>query len=411
MVLEPPEPGAASQRLLPDRGRLRNRINLLVLTLALTGIAVSGWVLKGEYDAWQDRKLIDKACAGLADPRTVMRLNGGVDAVGLRGLRPSGSAQGVGITHFCSLDTPRERDGETQDEEYFALNLRELPHAYPFHLIGDSDAPFERGRRSEAEDTTRLDRPSRQPLGDGSLGDYGRQVVTVTAPCGASSLLVSASAGFDDVSGADRRLLARIARDGALKAAARRGCEPDLPELPAELPAAPLDLGPAGSAQGTCGWYADFLKGADRGRLPDRAVGAPLAPHTRGESCTLAVSSAESKRLLGEMTEQERAKAPALGERPEWIRTQSYFGNEAEGTYVGRPSHTISVVGRKAGRVGGNVLFGSATCQGRPAAFTMKAELEYGILLKARLAELFKTYATETAARRGCTGLVLPPPE
>lgn len=177
--------------------------------------------------------------------------------------------------------------------------------------------------------------------------------------------------------------------------------------LPRELPAAALDLGPAESAQGTCAWYAALLTGVDRGALPDRAVGALTAPHARGESCTLAVSPGESERILRGLTEQERAAATTTRGHW-WIRTQSYFGDEARGTYVGQTSAPIPVVERKAGRVRGDVLFGSATCQGRPAAFTMQADPQYGAVLKPRLAELFKAYATDTATRRGCTDLTLP---
>lgn len=70
--------------------------------------------------------------------------------------------------------------------------------------------------------------------------------------CEKSSVLVSAAAGSEEGSEADRRqLLAGIAREGAVRAAARRGCEPEVPGLPERIPGAAADLGPAGAGQGT----------------------------------------------------------------------------------------------------------------------------------------------------------------
>ncbi|MEU7602388.1 hypothetical protein [Streptomyces sp. NPDC041003] len=142
-------------------------------------------------------------------------------------------------------------------------------------------------------------------------------------------------------------------------------------------------------------------------------MGAPFAAHTRGESCTLAVSQAGAQRIHDGLTDRERADAPGAsrihdGHHPWWIRTQTYFGDEAKGTYGGSLPSRIPVVERKTGRQDG-VLFGSADCQGRPAAFTLQAGATgYRELVGPRLAELFKAYATDAAARRGCTELTLP---
>ncbi|WP_327414858.1 hypothetical protein [Streptomyces sp. NBC_01233] len=139
-------------------------------------------------------------------------------------------------------------------------------------------------------------------------------------------------------------------------------------------------------------------------------MGAPVAAHTRGESCTPAVGPQEAQRIHDGLTGQERADAPAssrIQDHPWWIRTQTYVGDEAQGTCVSSLPGRISAVERRAGRQGG-VLFGSADCQGRPAAFTLQAAAGYGELVEPRLAELFKAYATDAAARRGCTELTLP---
>ncbi|PWK72421.1 hypothetical protein BCL76_103663 [Streptomyces sp. CG 926] len=63
-----------------------------------------------------------------------------------------------------------------------------------------------------------------------------------------------------------------------------------------------------------------------------------------------------------------------------------------------------------AGRFG-DVLHGSATCQGQPATLTMSVPFRYRSVLGARLDGLFVAYATDSAQRRGCTGVVLPAPE
>ncbi|MER7821591.1 hypothetical protein ABTX85_03315 [Streptomyces sp. NPDC096097] len=63
-----------------------------------------------------------------------------------------------------------------------------------------------------------------------------------------------------------------------------------------------------------------------------------------------------------------------------------------------------------AGRFG-DVLHGSVTCPGQPATLTMPVPFRYRSVLGARLDGLFAADATDTAQRRGCTGVVLPAPE
>lgn len=420
-VVFEPVPGNG-ERLLPDRGRGRNAANLLLCTLAVMGIILSGMALKDSYDAWQDRRasrtLVQEKCAGLVAPDAVLGLNGGTGRL----VRDEGWGK---RSTFGSLSHPgrcwlASAEDRTKGP-LFSLAVDTFPRKQPFHIIGDEDEPFRGLRLSQGEDATaQAVSSNRHPLGDGALGDYRGRIVTVTARCeqptraGVTSVLVSAAAEWKGrVSQADLRVLAEIARSAAVRSADRYGCKAALPELPEKLSETAVDLGPAAASEGTCAWYADFLRRTDPGRLPDRSLGAPLASRTRGESCVLAASPAEAERVFPALTEQERGTQDldrVLTREPWWIRTQMYVGDEAVGTQVPQKWYPVSVVETGAGR-GEHLRFASAVCQGRPAAFTMDTDPVYARVLGPRLDEVFKAYATETATRRGCTGLVLPGPE
>ncbi|MFG2876313.1 hypothetical protein ACGFYU_15170 [Streptomyces sp. NPDC048337] len=321
----------------------------------------------------------------------------------------------------CSFESVREVDGDTEHSDHFSLTVYALPQkrAPYIHEIGVDDKPFgDRSFREDEDATAQVDYPSRSPLGDGLLGDHGRKSATVTAGCegaaGSRPTSVSVRVGGEykeEATDTDLRALAQMARKATADAARRLGCKTTLPELPARLTMPSLDLGPAESGQGTCGWYASMLRGtAERGRLPDRSVGAPTASATRGESCVLAMSPDGVRRIFPELTPAERGgddARSALTRRPWWIRTQSYFGDEAEATMVTHDYSAKPVTVLGAGR-DRTILYASATCQGRPAAFTMNADATYSRVLGGRTAEVFKAYVGEAAARRGCTDLKLP---
>lgn len=419
MVFEPPVPGVAAQRLLPDRGRRRNGVNSLVLMVALVSIVFSGMALNDSYDVWQElrasRALVQEHCAGLAAPDAVLGLHGGTGRLVLdQGWGKRSTFSSPGRPGRCWVASAED----ATKGPHFSLSVDTFPRKEPFHVIGDEDEPFRGLRLSPGEDATaQAVEARRYPLGDGSLGDYRGRIVTVAARCeqptrdGTTSVLASAAAEWKgSVSRADLRVLAEIARSAAVRSAERLGCKAALPELPAELAETAVDLGPATASQGTCSWYGEFLRRTDRGRLPDRSLGAPLAPRTRGESCVLAASPAEVEQVFPALTEAERGDGQLdriLTRNPWWISTQMYVGDEAVGTQVPQRRYPVSVVEAKAGR-GANLRFASAVCQGRPAAFTMVTDPVYARVLGARLDEVFKAYATETAGRRGCTGLVLP---
>ncbi|MGW0394869.1 hypothetical protein ACWDYJ_29120 [Streptomyces sp. NPDC003042] len=407
--------------LLPDRGRWRNAVNLLLCIAGVGGVVLGGWALHGSYESHQDRKasraLIAKACAGLVDPDTVMGLDGGTDRVVLGGENPS-TVDFETVPDACVLSRLEERKGRDVKVSQFSLRLKGLPRQRDPHLVGPGEAYFGYPDRSEERDLTARTRyPVRAPLGDGGLGDYGPDDVTVTARCdqpipfGATSLVVIASSPSTRDEAGDRKALARLARQAAVGAAEKYGCRTRLPELPAELPAPAVDLGPVAGRADTCGWYAAHLRATDQGRLPDRAVGAPFGGAARQESCLLAVGAEGTKRIFPQLAKEDRGYLDlddVLRVAPWWVRTDAYFGDDAAVVAVKAARVPEPVPTGRAGRIG-HVLYGSATCQGRPATFTMTVSNSYRYVLGAGADAVFKTYVTETAGRRGCTDPVLPP--
>ncbi len=339
----------------------------------------------------------------------------------LGGEGPSPST--VGFDAFlgrCVLHRLEDRDGRDIRLSQFTLTLEAVPQERALHTVEDSrKEPFATLRRNARDDVTARTRtPGRLPLGDGRLGDYGPDDVTVVARCeqpakdGMTSLVVTAASPSTDHEAGDRPEPARLARQAAEGAAAKFGCRTRLPGLPERLPAPVADLGPVGERSDGCGWYAAHVQTADSGRLPDRAAGVPLADAAREESCLLAVSREATERIFPALSPEERARLDLDGIlriSPWWVRTRTYFGDDAAAVAVeirGTRSPDPVIPGR-AGRLG-DVLYGSMTCEGRPATLTMAVPYRYRSVLGPRLDELFKAYATEAATRRGCTGPVQP---
>ncbi|MGP3687500.1 hypothetical protein ACTVZO_22850 [Streptomyces sp. IBSNAI002] len=408
---------------LPDRGRWRNAVNLLLCMAGAGGVVFGGWALTDAYGRHQDREasrgLITRACAGLVDADAVMRLDGGADRVVLGGENPS-TVDFDTVPDGCVLSRLEDRDGKERRYSQFTLALEGLPVTRDLHVTDDlrRTGPF-RTYRDPGDVTARTESPDRMPLGDGALGDYGPDDVTVVARCeqpakaGTTSLIVTASSPSTAHEAADRPVLARIARRAAEAAAEKYGCRTRLPPLPDELPAPVTALGPVGERADSCGWYPAHLRTAERYRLPDRAAGVPRAAAAREEGCLLAMSPEGTERALGLLPREEREDViGSLRYSPWWLRTRAYFGDDAAAVAVavrGSGSPHPVLPGR-AGRLDG-VLYGSMTCAGRPATLTMTVPYRYRTVLGPRLDELFKAYAEDAAARRGCSGLVLPPPE
>ncbi|WP_326436509.1 hypothetical protein [Streptomyces sp. H27-D2] len=411
--------------MLPDRGsRPRNVVNRLLCALAVAGIGAAGWGFWLEYaehrDVAESRKEIESGCAGLADPDAVLRLNGGIYRV-KRSSDPDDTIDREQQNGSCVIYRVGD-PGTTY--AHFALSLTPHPSDRYANIISDeTEEVFHWHDRPQGEElTARADEAPPHPLGDGRLGHYDESTATAKAVCAnpaeakgrVTSVKALAMAQYDeDVTAADRRALAGIARHAADKAADRLDCEAALPEVPKRLDAAELRFGKAGSATGTCGWYARFTAVQGRGELPDRALGAPAGSASWEERCLLAASADETRRVWphhadGELKDQRLRDA--LRFAPWWIRTESYFGDEAaEVAADSFGTDRTALAPGTAGRIRGpGIWWASSVCDGQPAVHTMTASYPYDDIVKGRLSELFRAYIDDVAERRGCTDVRFP---
>ncbi|GLX41679.1 hypothetical protein Sros01_77520 [Streptomyces roseochromogenus] len=410
---------------LPDRGRRRNALNALVTLAGAAGLALGGWALYDAFQSHQDRaasrELIGSSCAGLVDGDPVLRLRGGVDRLRLAD-RAENTIDFVSLPDNC--DFQEVVDGKKYGDRHFALTVRVLPAGPPDNVLDTlGRPPFPAPSAAPDRDVTaRTDVAMRLPLrADAALGDYGGRDVTVTAPCatplpetGATAVRARAWIGDPQATDTDRRALGRIARTAALRLAARLGCTTHLPELPGTtLRAQGTDLGRAEDRHedDACGWYSALLRTTDRGNLPDRALGTPTGGRGTQETCLLAVSPAEAERIYARKPSGDWRYVELHNVQtrdPWWLETRSFYGDDGASVGIDAGRLPTPVVTGDAGRRGA-LTYATATCQGRPAVFTLTADRTYdGRVLGERGTELFKAYVADATARHGCTGVTLP---
>ncbi|MEU9299191.1 hypothetical protein [Streptomyces sp. NPDC048269] len=409
---------------LPDRGRWRNAVNLLLCLAGVGGVVFGGWALYGSYQAWQyrgeSRTAIREACAGLLDADEVMRLDGGRDRVRPSEVRARRQLDLDELPDECVLVAAQEQDGKTVWLVHFGLKVHSLPEQ-GLHVLDPRDGAFSTGihRRAGEDVTDQVSDPLPAPLGDGSAGTYSARTVSVTVGCvqpvaGKTSFRASATARYGDPTAKERKALASAARTAAVRAAERSGCAVTPPELPTALPAQGRTLGPAEQGTGSCAWYAAFLRSRqDRERLPDKALGVPVSEHGGSEYCVLALD-ADTRTGIHARLVADGVNAGGPSDRwtnPWWLQTFSYVGDDATGTKIKPFVGELTGIDAGQARRANLVMYASATCQGRPAVFGMTTAYRYDQVLGPRLDEVFKAYATEAATRRGCAGLVLPGPQ
>ncbi|WP_405588267.1 hypothetical protein [Streptomyces sp. NBC_01092] len=278
--------------------------------------------------------------------------------------------------------------------------------------------PFNYFRHEDKEDVTlRADRSQGQPLGDGTLGVYAADFVTVRADCAPAAsdsvpdlLTVTARADYEEVSDADRSLLADIAHKATATAAAELGCDVRLPTLPARLDPVDRTLKSATTAHDSCAWYSRYINRSGQGRLPDRALEVPTTSRSTEEPCLLAVSPKAVRAMRNLTGEGLKYADSALTHSPWWMRTVSYFGSDARS--VGYADLADGNQFLKAGTAGRNdgadILWASSTCQGKPALHTLTLSYTYDSVINDQANSLFRAYVDDITERRDCTDVRWP---
>ncbi|GGR71661.1 MULTISPECIES: hypothetical protein [Streptomyces] len=388
--------------------------------VAWGGIGLSlyaGWLTVDDArDRSASERAIAEACDRLVSGAAVMDLHGGT-------VRAKTSADRIDTHGLRGSCTVYQASGSGRTRGLFSLAVRTGGKREPLNRIGAGLEPFalRTPDRTDKTDLTAVAdrRPEPRPLGDGTLGWYGNWYTTVRAECGPGSsptapplLHITASADYDDdVSGADRARLARIARSATETLTHRIGCRTRLPALPGGEPApVPTVLRPARSAGGSCAWFAGYLRRSDHGPLPDRALSVPVRDTYPLESCLLAVSPGQVRHTAGGLPEDKRDYADsAVTHSPWWLRTVTYTGAEARATgYESLDGEDIVIKPGTAGQTN-NVWWASSVCGGKPALHTLSSSYSYDNVLGSRaVAALFRAYVDDVAGRRGCTHVTFP---
>ncbi|MGW2304103.1 hypothetical protein [Streptomyces sp. NPDC001809] len=393
---------------------------------AVGGIGLSlyaGWLTVDDIrDRAAGERGIAAACDGLVSGAEVMDLQGGM----VRAKAADDGRSRLDVDELPGSCAVYKVPGPGRTTGLFTLMVRAVEPSTPLHWAGDDSSlePFRDGAAGKEPDVTAIAdrRPEPHPVGDGTLGRYGNDHTTVRAECGPGSrpeapelLQVTARADYDDVSAEDRDRLARLARSATALLVDRIGCRGTLSALPARpLPAVPADLRPAaGATDGSCGWFARYVRRAGQGSLPDRALGTPAPAASPVESCLLAVSPDQVGRIAADLPDRARDYArTARGHSPWWLRTASYFGADAHTVgyeNLGRPDQVIPV--GTAGHARG-AWWASSVCDGRPALHTLSAGYTYdNVLSPQELAAVFRAYVDDITERRGCTRVTHPAPK
>ncbi|WP_055717381.1 hypothetical protein [Streptomyces torulosus] len=400
---------------------------------AVAGLALSGWAVWLEAEEHRDRQAsrarITDACAGLVDPDRVLGLHGGTTR----------AVQGSDATEWFTKDTTPGRcviyrvgePGTTYG--HFRMEVWTNPAEWVTNVVGAAVHPFEqRSRRASdpaasgpVDVTRRADHSPDYPLDnpgedDGRLGHYDDDSVTFKVTCekpknDITSVNVRTQADYEDVSFQDRLTLIELAADAAHKAADHFRCTPEqrLPVTFARLWIPDTELKAAASAEGSCRWYADFLRAeGDDVRLPDRALASPAGEHSFKETCLLATSPTRVKRAWPTLSEE---RVPDLDEvlhtSPWHLQTDSFYGDEArEVTPTAFGDRGSRIRPGTAGEFSGSVRWASSTCAGEPAVHTLSVSTSYADVAGPRLRALFRAYVDRVTAARDCEDITFPTP-
>ncbi|MGI5194470.1 hypothetical protein ACQEVY_12680 [Streptomyces sp. CA-288835] len=335
---------------------------------AVLGIGASVWAFWLTYDDTRDRaaseRQIAEACGGLLPGEDVMDLRGGMVRAEPDG-REVDPQYPPGVCRIYRVPEPGKSDG------LLTLALRTSSDTTPLHSVGDAigSEPFDYfGREEKNEDegdvTRRADRTVGQPLGDGTLGVYGADFVTVRADCAPAAsdsvpdlLTVTARADYEEVSDEDLSRLADITHKAVAAAVGELGCDVRLRALPADLDPVSRTLKSATAAHDSCAWYSRYIKNSGRGHLPDRVLEVPTASRSTEEPCLLAVSPG-AVRAMRNLTEEglntrtARSRIPLGGCGPSRtsarMRARSATTTLAMATSSSKPGRQASTKARRS---------------------------------------------------------------
>ncbi|MDF6019847.1 hypothetical protein [Streptomyces sp. JH34] len=387
----------------------------MFVLVAVAGIGLSVWALVSDVldlrTRAESRDLIEEGCGGLVDPDRVLALNGGVDRVTLSDRHHISTARSDSSCVVHRVGEPRAAYGR------FSLDLTLYPAApnADERMTEADHEPFDYFTTRNRDDVTAAAQYTLpHPLGDGGLGEYDADTVTVRALCAdggrISSVRAEASALYDGpVTSGDRRDLTALARQAAQRAAAKKGCRAELPPVPTAFPEPRTALVPAAKAGGTCAWFGRHTAARGQGELPDRALAAPAGKASAHDSCLLAMSPEGTERIWPayEKTHPDgRDLDKVLTLSPLWMQTDTLVGDGTRGLRAGVGNGT-PVDSSSAGSADG-IWWASSVCGGRPALHLMQVSFPYDDVLGDRLEPLFRAYVEDATARRGCTGVTYP---
>ncbi|MEE1780339.1 hypothetical protein PUR25_30340 [Streptomyces sp. JV181] len=399
----------------PGRGRLRGALNTVFVLVAVAGIGLSLWALVSDVldlrTRAESRERIEEGCGGLVDPDRVLALNGGVDQVALSDRHRISTERTDSSCVVYRVGEPRSAYGR------FSLDLTLYP-ANPDadeHQVDAEHEPFDYFTAEDRDDVTAAAQYTLpHPLGDGGLGEYDADTVTVRALCadggGVSSVRAEVTALYDGpVTSGDRRELAALGRQAAERAAAETGCRAEIPAVPSALPEPRTTLVAAAEAGGTCAWYGRHTAAHGQGELPDRALAAPAGKAGAHDSCLLAMSPEGTERIWPAYEKSHPDSADLdrmLTLRPLWMQTDTLVGDGTRGLRSSAVNRTPVLPGT-AGSADG-IWWASSVCDGRPALHLMHVSFPYDDILRDRLEPLFRAYVEDATTRRGCTGVTFP---
>lgn len=373
--------------------RIRTSVNILLCLAAVAGAGWSGTVL---WDEWRTYRAVGAGCADLVPVREVRGMDH-ADPV----LRNRDSLDPDALPSDCLIQNAGA-DGEEYGPWLFQLLVDEAPETVVARPSAELPERF-----------ARLD----VPIGNGVPGFAGPNRTTVRLDCPQErNVDVTASAAYtgmasyypEPATSGDRARMARIAVTAANRLAPRLGCS-KVPAAP-DLAAAPR-FSDASHTEGTCAWYRP--QGQARQHLawlPDEAMGAPVDRHVRQERCALRLSTDSARRLFDEAY-TDTDDAPPTADDLWWADVQTFYDQDV---YIGSTGSTKAtdtpLAPGTAGRYPDTALWwATSVCDARPAVHVLRVDYGYDSLRAApHVEQLFRSYVTDVAARRGCTDLEFP---